>query len=123
VPDIAYDASVNGGVLTYWSEGPRGPTFYVFGGTSAGSPQMSGELALVNQEFGRQGSINSILYQGFAQQGYSEFFHDITVGTNALVTTRVPGYSTAPGWDPVTGLGSLILGNTFGISSDPSVKW
>lgn len=123
VPDIAYDASVNGGVLAYWSEGSAGPAFYIFGGTSAGSPQMAGELALVNQKFGRQGNINPILYQGFAKADYSEFFHDIKVGTNALVSTGIPGYTTTPGWDPVTGLGSLILGNTFGIPSDPAVEW
>ncbi len=124
VPDIAYNASVNGGVLTYWSEGSGGPGFYIFGGTSAGSPQMAAELALVNQEFGRQGNINPTLYNGFARNGYTEFFHDITVGTNALVPTGVPGYSTKTGWDPVTGLGSLILGNTFGITSASNTyKW
>jgi subtilase family serine protease len=125
VPDIAYNASINGGVLAFWSEGPVGPAFYIFGGTSAGSPQMAGELTLVNQQFGREGNIDPILYQGFAAHGYAQFFHDITVGTNALVPTGIPGFSTRTGWDPVTGLGSLILGATFGIpaSTTTSFKW
>jgi len=125
VPDIAYNASVNGGVLVHLGFLGSNSGFYIFGGTSAGSPQMAGELALVNQVFGRQGNINPTLYEGFARHGYSEYFHDITVGTNALVTTGIPGYSTTTGWDPVTGLGSLILGNTFGLTSTSKTafKW
>jgi subtilase family serine protease len=117
VPDIAYNASVNGGVLVYLGFLGSNSGFYLFGGTSAGSPQMAGELALVNQVFGRQGNINPTLYLGFAKHGYSQFFHDVTVGTNALVPTGIPGYSTTTGWDAVTGLGSLILGATFNLSS------
>jgi subtilase family serine protease len=121
VPDIAYDADVNGGVLVVWSSSGLGPNLvFIFGGTSAGSPQMAGELALVNQQFGRQGDINPILYDGFARHGYSTFFHDITVGTNTFTgagsngkTVTITGYNTRQGWDPVTGLGSLIFGNTI----------
>lgn len=121
VPDIAYDADVNGGVLGVWSSSGQGPNLvFIFGGTSAGSPQMAGELALVNQQFGRQGNINPTLYDGFARHGYLTFFHDITVGTNTFTgtgsngkTVTIIGYNTRQGWDPVTGLGSLILGNTF----------
>jgi subtilase family serine protease len=121
VPDIAYDADVNGGVLVVWSSSGLGPNLvFIFGGTSTGSPQMAGELALVNQQFGRQGDINPILYDGFARHGYSTFFHDITVGTNTFTgagsngkTVTITGYNTRQGWDPVTGLGSLIFGNTI----------
>jgi subtilase family serine protease len=122
VPDIAYNASVNGGVLVYLGFLGSNSGFYLFGGTSAGSPQMAGELALVNQVFGRQGNINPTLYEGFAKHGYSQFFHDVTVGTNALVPTGIPGYSTTTGWDAVTGLGSLILGATFGLSSSSTTS-
>jgi subtilase family serine protease len=123
VPDVAYNASVDSGVLTYLGEvSPAG--FYIFGGTSAGSPQMAAELALVNQEYGRQGNINPELYDGFASANYAQYFHDVTVGTNVLETLGLPGYSCKIGWDPVTGLGSLILGNTFGIStSGKTFKW
>jgi len=105
--------------------------FFIFGGTSAGSPQWAGMLALVNTVFGRQGNINRTLYQGFAKIDYALFFHDITVGTNTFTSTdssgnpvTVNGYNTRRGWDAVTGLGTLILGNTFfpppAGSTDPS---
>lgn len=127
VPDIAYNASVNGGVLVAWSSSglKQGPIF-IFGGTSAGSPQWAGIIALVDQFVGdRVGFINPILYEGFANQ-YATFFHDITVGNNALITTGLSGYNTSVGWDAVTGLGSFIVGNSIlGSSSDEAspVKW
>lgn len=48
------------------------------------------------------------LYRIAASPGYHRAFHDITRGNNAA---RFPprtftGYRAAPGWDPVTGLGS-----------------
>lgn len=131
VPDVAYNASINGGVLVAWGVPFGVGNFFIFGGTSAGSPQWAGMLALVNTVFGRQGNINPTLYQGFAKNDYALFFHDITVGTNTFTSTdssgnpvTVNGYNTRKGWDAVTGLGTLILGNTFfpppGGSSDPS---
>jgi subtilase family serine protease len=111
VPDVAYNASVNGGVLVAWGVPFGVGAFFIFGGTSAGSPQWAGMLALVNQAFGRQGSINNTLYLGFAKADYNLFFHDITVGTNTF--GGVNGYNTKVGWDAVTGLGSFDLGNTF----------
>ena len=45
-PDVSYNAAVDGGVLTYLSIPGIAPGFYIFGGTSAGSPQMSGVFAL-----------------------------------------------------------------------------
>jgi subtilase family serine protease len=130
LPDIAYDADVNGGVLTVWSSSGLGANLiFILGGTSAGSPQMSGELALVNTNFGAQGSINDTLYNGFASHAYSTFFHDITTGTNTFVGTNasgkpviITGYNTYQGCDAVTGLGSLILGNTFFGSPKSSSK-
>ncbi|GAC1386269.1 MAG: S53 family peptidase [Ktedonobacteraceae bacterium] len=122
VPDIAFDADVNGGVLVVWSSSGLGQNLvFIFGGTSVGSPNMAGELALVVTMFGRQGWINPTLYRGFASHGgYSTFFHDITVGDNTFTgagsngtVVTINGYNTRQGWDAVTGLGSLILGNTF----------
>ena len=42
------------------------------------------------------------LYQGAAN--YGDWFNDVTQENNG-------GYSAAPGWDYVTGFGSLIVGN------------
>jgi subtilase family serine protease len=122
VPDVAYDGDVNGGVLAYWG---LGGGFFIFGGTSAGSPQWAGMLALVDSAFGRQGDIHQILYNGFAKIDYSLFFHDIRVGNNTFtgagsngITVTIAGYNTKIGWDAVDGLGSFDLGNTiFGPAS------
>jgi hypothetical protein len=37
---------------------------------------------------------------------YQQDFHDITEGNNSNLQADVKGYSAAPGWDPVTGLGT-----------------
>ncbi|WIG61032.1 MAG: membrane associated serine protease [Ktedonobacterales bacterium] len=110
VPDVAYNGDVNGGVLTVWGSSGYGPGLvFIFGGTSAGSPQWAAMLTLVDQTFGRQGFINTTLYRGFAAAG--GFFHDITSGNNTF--DGVNGYNTRPGWDAVTGWGSFDLGNSF----------
>jgi len=121
VPDVAYNGDVNGGVLVVWSESGLGQNLiFIFGGTSAGSPQWAGMLALVNTAFGAQGDINPLLYKGFSRHGNGLYFHDITVGDNTFtgagsngVTVTVNGYNTRQGWDAVTGLGSFDLGNSI----------
>ena len=131
VPDVAYNASVNGGVLVAWGVPLGVGTFFIFGGTSAGSPQWAGMLSDVDSFFGRQGDIHNILYLGFAKADYNLFFHNITVGDNTFtgagsngIPTTVNGFNTKVGWDAVTGLGSFDLGNTiFGPSgTTPAVS-
>ncbi len=116
VPDVAYDAGVAGGVLVHWGVGlqaffgldPRTPAFFIFGGTSAGSPQWAGLTALGDQQANhRLGFITSALYRISQQPGlYSSAFHDITVGSNTVAVNNVGGYSTETNWDAVTGLGT-----------------
>lgn len=123
VPDLSFDADVNGGVLVVWGEGPNGAHgIYIFGGTSVGSPAMAGEIALVNQAFGKRlGNLNKSLYLSLGIPGtYQIVFHDITVGTNTFTgagsngkVVTINGYSTRTGWDAVTGQGTLDLGNAF----------
>ena len=66
VPDVAYNAAVDGGVLVRYSAlGTAG--FFIVGGTSAGSPQWAAIIALANQLSARQGHgsigyINPALY-------------------------------------------------------------
>jgi subtilase family serine protease len=64
IPDVAYNAAINHGVLVAWSvQNPLG-TFFVFGGTSAGSPQWAALGAITVQlNHGRLGDINPALYQ------------------------------------------------------------
>jgi subtilase family serine protease len=120
VPDVAYNGGVNGGVLTHWGVGlcayygdcaPDPNSLFIFGGTSAGSPQWAGLVALTDQLYrGRIGSIDTTLYRIAASPSlYRTAFHDITSGNNNFPNvdaTTIFGYRTANGWDPVTGLGT-----------------
>jgi subtilase family serine protease len=107
VPDVAYDAAVlQGGVLTYLDIPGVPSGFYLFGGTSAGSPQWSAILAIAGQEAGHDlGFINTALYHiGQAPPHYAASFNDVTNGNNAF--GGVAGFAAGSGWDPTTGLGS-----------------
>jgi subtilase family serine protease len=109
VPDVAYNAGVDTGVITAWYV-PFGPDeFFVFGGTSAGAPQWAGISALADQKAGhRVGWVNPALYTlSRVNKIYAQDFHDITVGNN--VVPGLGGFKTATGWDPVTGLGTPIV--------------
>jgi subtilase family serine protease len=105
VPDVAYSAGVNHGVLVAWGvpEGVGG--FFVFGGTSVGSPQWAGLTALTGQLAGhRLGFLNPAIYAIARSSRYSATFHDITKGNNR--EPGFPGYTAGPGWDPTTGWGT-----------------
>src|SRR5208283_1773165 len=94
------------------------------GGTSASSPAMAGIMALINQEYGRQGQANFTLYPLAAQ--HPTAFHDVTVGSNNVPCQEgTPSctlsafhdntngfytfgqYYATPGYDQATGLGSV----------------
>jgi tripeptidyl-peptidase-1 len=83
------------------------------GGTSAATPTVAGMFAIFNDyvmhKTGKPlGFINPLLYQMWADEPLA--FNDITVGDNACTeqgcTPGCQGFNAAPGWDPVTGLGS-----------------
>jgi len=72
-------------------------------GTSASSPTTGSILTLINQarySAGKSsiGFINPVLYE------HPGILNDIIEGGNQGCGT--PGFSSAPGWDPVTGLGT-----------------
>lgn len=111
VPDISYNAAINGGVLTVWSTSGQGSDLvFRFGGTSAGSPQWAALVSLADQAgHHRVGYINDDLYAlAHSKLLYGSLFHDVTVGDNTYhgVSVTVPGYSATKGWDPATGLGT-----------------
>ena len=63
VPDVAYNAAIFHGVLTYLDIPGIAAGFYRFGGTSCGSPQWSAILAIMNQKAGgRLGFLNKAIY-------------------------------------------------------------
>ena len=91
--------------------------FYLFGGTSAGSPQWAAIIAIADQKAGYDlGFINRALYHiGQAQQHDAASLHDVTAGTNSALEfdaegnpVIVQGFSAGQGWDATTGLGSPI---------------
>jgi subtilase family serine protease len=105
----------------------------IAGGTSFGAPTFAGIVAILNQKTGsRQGNINPALYALSAANVGA--FHDITTGNNIVpcdpATVDCPtsgtaqyGFSAGPGYDLVTGLGSIdaaVLVNNWN-SGNPTV--
>jgi subtilase family serine protease len=109
VPDVAYNAAIDGGVIAFWGV-PFGPgAAFRFGGTSAGSPQWAGITALANQMAGKRlGFLHDDLYHLGKKPKQSADFHDITVGNNSFTdgVVSIPGFSATEGWDAATGLGT-----------------
>jgi len=118
IPDLSWNAAVNGGVLVYTSFPGVRLGWHIVGGTSASSPQLAAVVALANQKRAQAGKgpvgyLNPRLYRLPAAD-----FHDIvplTFGTGAGVTTLdsnaefgtdIPGMPTTAGWDLTTGFGS-----------------
>lgn len=102
VPDVAYSAAFDGSVIVAWGSGGTNYEFWIFYGTSAGSPQWAGIAAIADQTAGRSlGNMNPALYKLSAGD-----FHDITTGNNDF--PPISGYSAGPGWDAASGLGSPI---------------
>jgi len=120
VPDVAWNADVFNGVLATCSECGAGPgAFFIFAGTSSGSPQWAAITALADQAAGhRLGFLNPTLYViGASIAGFSAF-HDVTSGNNVWDGDgNIPGYSAGPGWDPTTGLGSPNAANMISLLS------
>ncbi|KAH8705213.1 putative protease S8 tripeptidyl peptidase I [Talaromyces proteolyticus] len=94
------DVSANGDNIAVYVNGESSFS----GGTSASSPIFASIVNRIIDEriaagkSGPLGFLNPILYKN------ADAFNDITEGTNSGCGTD--GFSTAPGWDPVTGLGT-----------------
>jgi subtilase family serine protease len=102
-PDVSYNADPYTGVSVYFTDptlnGAGG--WYVFGGTSAGTPQWAALLAR-RASLGNAGSnvsFSSLLY-GAANSSYTSLLRDITTGGN--------GYPAVKSYDLATGLGSPV---------------
>jgi hypothetical protein len=105
-PDVALDANPNTGYMYYCTVSaavcgsPVG--WLAIGGTSASSPLMAGITADANDAAGVDlGFASPFLY---SQDG-TNVFHDIRSGTNSV--TGGTAYTAGPGYDMVTGLGSV----------------
>jgi subtilase family serine protease len=121
VPDVSLSAS-NGNDPYFLCAQELCPTeFLAVGGTSASTPGFAGMVVLLNQYLATQGTqptplgnINASLYSLAKTTPLA--FHDITTGNNIVPcqagTPDCPGsgmygYNAGPGYDPVTGLGSV----------------
>jgi len=122
VPDIAYNGGINGGVIVraFCPADPNvcgagASVYFRVGGTSAGSPQWAGLIALTDQMAGtRVGDVNKTLYFLGKGGNASSYFHDVTTGNNGLIFvgpntgTPIPGFNAGPGYDMSTGWGTPI---------------
>jgi subtilase family serine protease len=121
-PDVAFSASPQHlpYFVVYSGSG------HLMGGTSAAAPVFAGIVLLLNQALGASGlgNINPALYSLASNPANvcntnavtpTCVFHDITTGDNGVpcligsvgCTSGVLGYVTTPGYDVVTGLGSV----------------
>jgi subtilase family serine protease len=131
VPDLSWNAAVNGGVLVYITAFPTAqrPGWHLYGGTSAASPQVAGLVALANEQQALNGKapigfLTPLLY-GI---GSGSAFRDIvptTQGTavsgrlvnnqlfqynadGSVSPSSIPGFPVLAGWDMTTGFGSPL---------------
>jgi len=95
------DVAANGWPLVI----AEGGKFVLSGGTSASAPIFASVIAAVNDariaaRKSPVGFINPALYS----DAFAGTFNDVTVGSNPGCDTQ--GFPAAPGWDPVSGLGT-----------------
>ena len=130
VPDVSWNAAVNGGVLVYISAYPNfngPPGDYVIGGTSAASPQVAALTALANERRHAEskapiGNANPAIYasggswfndvlpavQGTALSGNLTNNQEWDFNGNGVAVTPdpVPGWPVLSGYDLTTGWGT-----------------
>ena len=117
VPDVAYNAGTLAFVVWSVIAPPNSRGVGFVGGTSVGTPQWAAIAALGDQAAGRRlGQINGTLYRAARAEEHPGPFHDITSGNNSL--GGVTGFSAAPGWDPITGLGTPNVARLIGLRGE-----
>lgn len=121
IPDISLSGSPNHDGYQVSTSGK----FFIYGGTSVSTPIFAGMVALLNQSLVSNGilaqpglgNINPTLYS-LARTAPS-VFHDVIQGDNRVPCQSgspdcnggILGYFAGPGYDQVTGLGSIDFGN------------
>ena len=95
VPDLAFDADPNTGIVIVLGGLPSGP----WGGTSLASPTFVGLQSRFQSMAANTKLFPAPWIYNFPLNRRSMAFHDITTGSN--------GYAAGVGWDFATGWGSL----------------
>jgi hypothetical protein len=137
-PDVAFSAAAHDGYFGCFAAGGADCVvaangsfhFGLFSGTSAAAPAMAGITSLLDGKLqSAQGNLNPQLYQ--LASTAPTVFHDVTVGssgvsdcqdaTPSMCNNSIPGptslsggqagFGVTPGYDEVTGLGSLNIEN------------
>jgi subtilase family serine protease len=114
VPDLSWNAAVDGGVLVYLGFLGSSSGFYIIGGTSAATPQLAAVIALTNQVADTKGKqhvgwLNPLLYALPSSAFYDivpQTFGTVTISDNSLYGSGIPGYPALSGYDLATGFGS-----------------
>lgn len=114
VPDVSYNGDPNTGFPVYLQDYYGAAGWMTVGGTSAGTPQWAALAALVNSTRTQAlGAWNTALYST-AGTNYSQFFRDITTGSNG-------GYNATWSYDFVTGLGSPVASQFVPVAPSSTV--
>ncbi len=108
LPDVAFDADPVSGAAIYFG-GSWNTLNNPIGGTSLASPIYVSAVTEMDQVKGaRLGLASGALFARFANGGYgttTTYYHDITLGNSGI-------YYAVPGYDLVTGIGSMDAWNT-----------
>lgn len=119
VPDVAMSASFSGAVLAFQSYTGK-PGWVQVGGTSEATPEFAGIVAIADEyartRLGKRrlGLINRTLYR--IERRHERGLVDVTKGNNTVSfvagatgsrTVTVRGYRAKPGYDLVTGIGTI----------------
>jgi subtilase family serine protease len=114
VNDVSFVADPNTGMFVVSTVPGGTPSWRIYGGTSAGSPQWAGMIAVVNAQRARVGKSSvgiphDNLYTKIAAVpgNYISSFYDVNTGVNG---TQAAGIARV-GYDVPTGLGTPNFGN------------
>ena len=127
VPDIAFGSSPYYPGFYYAEDVDSNPVLTCcIGGTSIAAPMWAGLVRLIRQGSGREGNIDTRLYQ-MGPSGTTDGLRDVTQANDANNNSSgnnswngVPGFSATPGYDQATGWGSADATNfvnAFPVSS------
>jgi subtilase family serine protease len=114
LPDLSWNAAVDGGVLVYTSFPGARVGWHIVGGTSASSPQLAALIALTNQLADASGKahvgyLNPLLYQLPASDFNDilpQTFGSVTLADNSNYGSGIAGSAVTQGYDLSTGFGS-----------------